>query len=71
LKDLDMIEGDHDALVAGGDPEAGRTDGGEAAERTAGRTDGGSPDADDARADGDHAHVDHDHGHAEGGDHGD
>jgi AAA+ superfamily predicted ATPase len=71
LKDLDMIEGDHDALVAGGDLGAGRTDGGEAAERTAGRTDGGSPDADDARADGDHAHADHDHGHAEGGDHGD
>jgi SpoVK/Ycf46/Vps4 family AAA+-type ATPase len=47
LKNMDMIEGDHDALVAGGDISGAGDGGSEAA------SDGGH----------DHDHADHDHSH--------
>jgi hypothetical protein len=52
LKNLDMIEGDHDALVAGGDP-TGMSD----EEEAEAASDGGAVDGHDH----DHDHADHEH----------
>jgi len=63
LKNLDMIEGDHDALVAGGDISgAGDSD----SDAEAASDGGHDHDHDHAdHADHDHDHADHDHDHSD------
>lgn len=66
LKDLDMIEGDHDALVAGGDLTADggeRTDGSRTSEDERSESSGSEPGEVEHDSDGhDHSH-DHNHDH--------